>query len=281
MGISMSVELSVALFAGMAAAMIVPAVRRSVPRWIEALIWLGLIVACWLAVTNIEAADVRYMTESAAWGADQIVNTILGLMLAGALGWMADHRFAIANLVVLLVGADILLLALLRAHREGEAWQPRIMLGEWVEVPLHREPVLVPAAVPSAIDKWNRRAEHAAAVLAAAFFMWFVQLLIWTRDVVVPQARARQAQAVAAGRVQAVAGLEAMRMATREWRQAHAMAIPEVGGVSTVLTDDQVINIRALLSAQSIGWYGPIEPAPADIRSVHGRQEDESDRLAS
>jgi hypothetical protein len=244
-----------------------------------------------MALTSVKGANVRYVTESAAWGADQIVNTIFGLLLAGAFGWIVDHRFVIANLVVLLFGADLLLLLLLRAHREGQRWQPRIMLGEWVEVPLHREPVLIPAPVPSAIDEWNRRAERAAAVLAAAFLMWLVQLLIWTRDVVVPQARARQARALAAGRVQAVAGLEAMRIGIRDWRQAHEPAIAEAGrkaGLALVahsgasaFTDEQVINIRALLSAQSIGWYGPIVPAPADMNLVKERQEDESDRLAS
>lgn len=259
MGISVSAELSVALFTGMAAAMVVPAVRRSVPRWIEALIWFGLIVACWLALTNVKGANIRDLTESAAWGADQIVNTMLGLLMAGALGWIVDHRFAIANLVVLLVGADILLLLLLRAHREGERRQPRIMLGEWVEVPLDREPVTPP--VPSAIDEWNRRAERAAAVFATAFLIWLGQLLIWTRDVVVPQARARQARALAAGRKTALA------------------LVPDGG--TRALTDEHAINIRALLSAQSIGWYGPIVPAPADISLVNERQRDESDRLAS
>lgn len=261
MGISVSAELSVALFTGMAAAMVVPAVRRSVPRWIEALIWLGLIAACWLALTNVKGANIRDLTESAAWGAGQIVNTVLGLLMAGALGWIVDHRFAIANLVVLLVGADILALLLLRAHREGERWQPRIMLGEWVEVPLHREPVLTLAPVPSAIDEWNRRAERAAAVFAAAFRMWLVQQLIWTRDVVVPKARARQARALATGRKTALALV------------AH--------GATRAFKDEQVINIRALLSAQSIGWYGPIVPAPADTNMVEERQGDESDRLAS
>jgi hypothetical protein len=261
MGISMSAELSVALFTGMAAAMVVPAVQRSVPGWIEALIWLGLIVACWLAVTHIKGANVRDLTESAAWGAHQIINTMFGLLMAGALGWIVDHRFAIANLVVLLVGADILLLLLLRAHREGQRLQPRITLGEWIEVPLHREPVPALAPVPSAIDEWNRRADRAAAVFAAAFLGWLLGLLTRIRDVVVPQARARQAR---------------VKVACRKT----ALALVQHGGTGA-LTEEQVINIRALLSAQSIGWYGPIVAAPADISLVNERQEDESDRLAS
>jgi hypothetical protein len=48
------------------------------------------------------------------------------------------------------------------------------------------------------------------------------------------------------------------------------------------LTDDQVINIRALMSAQSIGWYGPVVPALHGRTSVREEgRESGSDRLAS
>lgn len=309
MGTLIPLQFSVALFAGMAAAMIVPPVRRSVPRVIEAIIWLGLIVACWLAVTNISEANTRYLTESAAWGVNQIVGTAFGLLIAGVIAWLAEHRFVIANVMVTLAGADLLLLALFRSHRKAVESQPRILLGEWIEVPLYRVPA--PAAVPvqSAMDILNRRAEHAAAMFGAAFLTWLVQLLIWTRDVVIPQARARQAEAVAAGRVQALAGLESLReraiqlqVRARALRTAYSPAITSLAvragqvldraavgdahvaefGGSRVVTDDQVINIRALLSAQSIGWYGPIVPAPVGMGSLREEgQEDESDRLAS
>jgi hypothetical protein len=63
-------------------------------------------------------------------------------------------------------------------------------------------------------------------------------------------------------------------------RKTAALALVPHGG-TMALTEEQVINIRALLSAQSIGWYGPIVPVPADISLVQERQEVESDRLAS
>jgi hypothetical protein len=286
MGTWTALQVSVALFAGMAAAMVIPRVRRSVPRLVEGIIWLGLIVACWMAITNIQQANVRYLTESVAWGADQIINTTIGLMFAGLFVWIGEHRCVIANAVVLVLGADILALALVRGHRRAQRSLPRIKLGEWIEVPLHRAPALQPAAVPYAMDEWNRRAEHAAAMLGAAFLMWSVQMLIWTRDVVVPHARARQAQAVAAGRVQAVARLESLRERVIRVQAATRMAIGQTGLVGPQddrnLTDDQVINIRALLSAQSIGWYGPVAPAPHGRASMREKgREDESDRLAS
>ncbi len=308
MGNPTVLQFSLALFAGMAAATVVPSVRRSVPRWMEMVIWLGLIVTCWLVITNIQQLSTRKLTESAAWGADQIVTTSIGLMFAGMLGWVVDHRFAVADAVVLLVGADIMALVLIRSHRKALGRRPRILLGEWIELPLHRGPVLAPAAIPYVMDEWNRRAEHATAMLAAAFLTWFVQLLIWTRDVVVPQAKVRQGQAVEAGRVQAAAGLEALRerafqleATARSWHAEHAPAINGIaaktgqalamaGGAGLAdlqgerpMTSDQVVNIRALLSAQSIGWYGPIAPAPSglgDPDREEGR-EHESDRLAS
>jgi hypothetical protein len=289
MGEWLTLQFSVALFAGMALAMIVPPVRRSVPRWMEAFIWLGLIVTCWLAITNVQHTTTRFLTESLAWGTNQIVSTSVGLMLGGVLGWISDHRLAIANTVVTLVGADILLLALLRSHRKGVGWQPRILLGEWIEVPLHRAPAAAPAPVPYALDEWNRRAERATAMLGTAILAGLLQMMIWTRDVVIPLARARQAQAVAAGRVRAGAGLESLRERAIRLqagdvldRAARGDANLATVGPDGVVTDDQVINIRALLSAQSIGWYGPIVPAPPSLRLVEREGKGSgSDRLAS
>lgn len=272
MGSWTALQFSVALFAGMAAAMVVPQVRRSVPRVVEGIIWLGMVVACWMAITHVEQANVRYLTESAAWGADQIINTTIALMFAAMFAWIGDHRFVIANVVVLVLGADILALALVRGHRQAQSSLPRIKLGEWIEVPLHHTPAMQPAAVPYAMDEWNRRAERAAGMLAAAFLVWFVQMLIWTRDVVVPQARARQARAVAGLAVRAGEALDKVAIG-----QAGQSALGDRN-----LTDDQVINIRTLMGAQSIGWYGPVLPAP-NARALQREEgsETEPDRLAS
>lgn len=232
----MTPQVSVAVFAGMAAAMIVPTVRAAVPRWVEPLIWLGLIVSCWLAITNIQEANTRYLTESAAWGANQIVNTSIGIAFAAAreavLAWLGEHRYAIANAVVILAGADILALAMLRSHRQGQGWQPRVALGEWFEVPLKRASAPAPVEVPYALEEWNRRAERAAARIGIALGSRLIKLM------------------------------------------ASENAQP--------LSDAQLINLRALLSAQSIGWYGPIVllPERRGFMPADGI-ENESDRLAS
>jgi hypothetical protein len=250
---SMDWQLSVALLAGSAAAMIVSPVRRSVPRWVEALIWLGLIVACWSAVTHLKEANVRFLTESLTWGVGQMVRTSFGLVFAGVLAWTSEHRFPIAYAVVILLGADAMLLSLMRTHRQAEELQPRIMLGDWIEFPIVRVPARV--EVPYAVDEWNRRAEHAAAMLGAAILTWLVNLLIWARAEVIPHVRARSAQMF-------------RRVA--------------VGDTDRALTDEQVINITALLRTQSIGWYGPILPIRAGVGETSEEgQEDESNRLAS
>lgn len=185
----MTLQFSVAAFAGMALAMMVPAVRRSVPRWMEAFIWLGLIVTCWLAITSLQHTNTRFLTESMAWGANQIVNSSVGLVIGGVRSWISDHRFVIANGLVTLVGADILLLALLQSHRKGVGWQPRILLGEWIEVPLMRAPAPAHVPVPYALDEWNRRAERATAMLGTAILAGLIHMLVWTRDVLYRGAR--------------------------------------------------------------------------------------------
>ncbi len=232
----MTLQFSVAAFAGMAVAMIAPRVRHSLPRWLEALIWLGLIFTCWRAITNIQEANARYLTESVAWGANQVVSTSIGLVLAAAreavLLWLGEHRYAIANAVITLAGTDILALAMVRSWRHGQGWHPRVVLGDWYEVPLERAPAPAPVEVPYALDEWNRRAELASARLGTALLSKLV----------------------------------------------HVMTSLNAQPVS----DAQMINIDALLSMQSMGWYGPIVLAPERPGSIRvDGTENESGRLAS
>jgi hypothetical protein len=177
----MTLQFSLAAFTGMAVAMIAPRVRHALPRWLEALIWLGLILTCWLAITDNHEVTTRRLTESAAWGADQIVKTSIGLVLAAAreavLMWLGEHRYAIANAVITLAGTDILALAMVRSWRQSQGWHPRIALGDWFEVPLERVPAPAPVEVPYALDEWNRRAERASARLGTALLSKLVQMM--------------------------------------------------------------------------------------------------------
>jgi hypothetical protein len=233
---SLLLQFLIALFAGMVLATMVGPVRRSLPQWFEAALWLALIVVCWRAVMGTDIGHTRELTESALWGAFQVLGTSVGLLGAGAVGWASDHRYVISEWMVLLLGCCILALALVRSRRRALGWQPRVVLGEWFEFPIQRQ--LAPVAGPAAAT-------------------WIVNFLIWTRDVFIPGAAARQAEAVAAGRVRASAGIASLR------------------GVKAA----DMADIQAVLNAQAIGWFGALPPGPGE--SPAAEEEEDSDRLAS
>jgi hypothetical protein len=133
MGTPTWLQMSLVLFIGMAAAMLVPPVRRSVPHWIEALIWLGLIASGWLTVANGQGVSARFLTDSVTWGVGQIVNVSVQILVANFKGWMTEHRYGIANIVVLLALLDFFLLAVLESRRQAKKALPRVRLGEWFE----------------------------------------------------------------------------------------------------------------------------------------------------
>src|SRR4029077_1446569 len=191
-----------------------------------------LIVWCWMAITGLGQANSRFLTESIAWGSDRIVNTTLGIMFAALLGWVVEHRFVIANVVVTLAGADLLALALVWSWRVGQGRQPRIALREWFEVPLDRNAVPAQVIVPYALDEWNPRVERALRRLGAAILKRIVPLIT------APYVRA--------------------------------------------VTEADVIDVHAVMSAQSIGWYGPIVLASEpNRRTLADSMDHEQDRLAS
>jgi hypothetical protein len=204
--------------------------------------------------------------------------------------------------VVTLFGADLLALALLSTYREGRGWQPKVRLGEWLEVPPAPLPVLVQAPQPGAIDELNERLSAATATAGAAAATWSVQFLIWARDVGLPRAEERLAAAAAVGRVETKVLLEAVRETARELesgaRTVVAASAPEVNKlalrVAAILngvteaeqrispsagTLAQVVDIQALRIAQSLGRIGRAQSTEKkDEIENDGR---DPDRLAS
>ena len=175
-------ELLIALFAGMVA---FATFRRNTPRAVELVLWIGLIWVCVMGVTNIHNQQARAVTSAAVWGASQMVGTIAGLAEQGVVQWLFDRRFGIADWAVLLVGVDLLVLTLIATRREALGWQPRVRLGEWMELPRLGQPK--PKRVPvSAVDELNHRFSLWAPVATAAAVTWLTLLLIWTGDVVIP-----------------------------------------------------------------------------------------------
>ncbi|HKC19351.1 MAG TPA: hypothetical protein VKE27_06925 [Candidatus Dormibacteraeota bacterium] len=302
MEVPLILQFSIALFTGMVAATFVPPVRRAIPRPVEVSLWVAFVTVCVLGVTSITDKNAREVSTSAFWGADQIFNTTVGLMLAGVGGWIHDHRFSIASWLVIVAGTDIFALMFLHSARNAQPWRPRVWLREWMEIPI---PVAEPAYAgqssrSDALLDVNRRIAAWGAIAATAALAALVELSIWMRDVMVPRQAGRLAHAAAAGRVESRTRLDSLRDATDHLRFAarswySAAGEPVLNDLATrtaraakrslkpvALRPGEIVDIQALLSAQSIGWYGPLTtgsmPTPGENDAA---QSPRSDRLAS
>jgi hypothetical protein len=296
-------QLSIALFTGMVAATFVPPVRRAIPRPVEICLWVAFVTVCVLGVASISDPNARELSGAAMWAADQLISTTVALLVGGVGSWISDHRFAIASWLVIIAGADIFALMLLGSMRSRRQWQPRVRLGEWMEIPI---PAHAPApaqrrqAAAHPFAGANRRIAGWAAIGATAALAKTVDLSLWVRDVMAPRHVARLADAGAAGRAQSRARLDSLRDATahlqfaaRSW---YAVAgEPVVNDLASrtaraarrslkpvALKPGEIVDIHALLSAQSIGWYGPLTagplPSPGERDAADSQR---SDRLAS
>lgn len=299
-------QFSIALFTGMVAATLVPPVRRAIPRPLEVALWIGLVFVCTLGMVGIADPSARELTSSAVWGVDQIVNTAAGLMAGGVVGWISDNRFAIATSLVMLVGIDMLVLALIHSWRKAQDWQPRVRLGEWLEMPSPARLAAQPAAGSDAMVELNRRLAAPTALVGAHAARWLADFATWMRHGLFTGAQ-HLAHATEVSRVESRARMESLRDATshlqfaaRAWyagagapvvRDVSAKAAGAVRSAAaagrlgaTSAKRDKVIDIQALMSAQSIGWYGPLSvgapllPPPSE---QDGAEPERSDRLAS
>jgi len=299
-------QFSIALFTGMVAATFVPLVRRSIPRPVEVILWAALITVCVVAVMSITDPQARELSASAAWGADQVINTTVGILFSGMGSWLYEHRFSIATWLVIAAGADVLALVFIGSWRSAQAWQPRVRLREWMELPVPAQ--LAPArrqlAYADPLADVNRRLAAATALAGATVLARMVDGTIWLGNVLVPGGARRLAHVASAGRVGSRARLESLReavahlrFAARAWYTAagepaiNGLAMRASGVVQAAratrrvrVRAGQIIDIQALLSAQSIGWYGPFSASPApplegeDTDATDARR---SDRLAS
>jgi hypothetical protein len=300
-------QFSIALFTGLVAATFVPSVRRSIPRFVEVLFWIGLVVACTIALVSISDPNARELSASAAWGVDQLITTLFALLLGGVVSWFSENRFVLATWLVIAVGVDVLVLILRSSMRSGMGWQPRVRLGEWMEFPVQAAPARPAAAATDPLAGVNRRIAATMALIGATVLAKVVLLSIWIRDVAVPREAKRLAHAAGAGRVESRARRESLSDATahlqfaaRAWFAAagepavNSLAVKATAALRTAraarrglrppaLRPGQVIDIKALRSAQSIGWYGPLSIGPTPLMDGDDDAEDSqrSDRLAS
>ena len=298
----MGLQFSIALCTAMVAATFLPTIRRLIPRWFEIALWVALIIVCWLGVAGMRDAHARELTSSINWALGQIVNTLIGLAGLSMLDMLHANRFVIANAVVVLFGADLLALALLSTYREAHGWQPKVRLGEWMELPAAPVRTTVNTPEPYAVEELNERLAAATATAGAAAATWSVQFLIWARDVGLPRAEERLALAGAVGRVETKVLLEAVRETAGELesgaRNFVAASAPEVNKlalrVAAILngvTDAeqrvspgagklaQVVDIQALRIAQSLGRIGRAEST--EKKDEIENDPEHPDRLAS
>ena len=298
----MGLQYAIALCTAIVAATFLPTVRRLLPRWFEIALWIALIFVCWLGVASIRDPHARELTSSINWALGRIVNTLIGLAGMSILDSLHANRFAIANAVVTLFGADLLAVALLSTYREARGWQPKRRLGEWMELPAAPVRLSVKAPEPYAVDALNERLAAASATAGAAAATWSVQFLIWARDVGLPRAEARLALASAVGRVETRVLLEAVRETAGELeavtRTLVAASAPEVNKlalrVAAILngvTDAeqrvspsagnlaQVVDIQALRIAQSLGRFGRAQST--EKKDEFENDPEHPDRLAS
>jgi hypothetical protein len=296
-------QFSIALFTGMVAATFVPPVRRAIPRPVEIVLWVAFVTVCVLGVASISDPNARELSTSALWGADQIINTTVGLMLGGLGAWISGHRFNIASWLVVIAGADAFALMFFASLRGARQWQPRVRLREWMEIPVPaHQPALARTqqAAADPIVTANQRIVTWSAIAATAAFAKMVEVSLWVRDVMVPHHASRLAHAAAAGRAQSRARLDSLRDATdllqfaaRSWYAAAGEPVINELASRTAraarrslkpvaLKPGELIDIQALLSAQSIGWYGPLTAGPLLSPGEHDAAESQrSDRLAS
>jgi hypothetical protein len=296
-------QFSIALFTGMVAATFVPPVRRAIPKPVEIVLWVAFVCVCVLGVASIDDPNARELSTSAVWGADQIISTTFGLMLGGIGAWTVEHKFAIASWLIIIAGADIFALMFLGWVRSAQPWQPRVRLGEWLELPVTvREPT--PASKPltaaEPLAGLGRRIGAWGAVLGTAALAKLVELSIRVRDEMAPRHASRLAHAATTGRVESRARLESLRDATahlhyaaRSWYTAAGEPVLSAlasrtaqaarrGLKPVALKPGEIVDIQALLSAQSIGWYGPLTAGPLPPPGEKDAAESQrSDRLAS
>ena len=287
MEVPLLLQFSIALFTGMVAATFVPPVRKAIPRPAEAVLWAAFITVCVLGVMSVTDKTARDLSMATVWASEQVVNTILGLLLGGAGSWITEHRFTIASWLVIVAGADVLALVLIRSMRSAAPWAPRVRLGEWMELPLSGPavPVRQPAADPLA--GLNRALAAATAVLVARALGLLAMFSVRLRGAVHAQTgQVRRDRPGARSRLESVRDAMAhLNFAARAWYEgagqpalSTAAATATEAATRTARTAGrrlrpaaaragQVIDIRTFVGGQSLGWYGPIGQRMADTSS--------------
>jgi hypothetical protein len=273
MGNTLTAESLIGVFAAM---VVVVTFRRKTNRIIELAVWIGLVWACVVAITHIGNPQARSLTTATAWAAGQIVGMLAGLFGQGAVRWVSDARFAIADWVVLLFGVDLLVLVLVATKRQGDAWLPVTKLREWMVMPGLRaaQPERAPA---TAMDEINQRIYAWSGPAAVATAVWATLFFIWLRDVEVPIA---------------ARGLTNLALRARERWRAEAQSAPLGADVVHISQLAEQVTARKAEAGGRVAEGGttrrttrtrttPISPQQDPRTDKNGSEKHRQGRLAS
>lgn len=289
MGNAPIAESLIGVFVAMA---LVVTFRRRTHRIVELAVWAGLIWVCVVAVTGTRDLQARELTMATFWGATQVVGTVLDAFRQDAVRWLYATRFLIADWVVLLVGVDVLVLALVSTRRQAVAWVPvTTRLREWMLLPRPR--AAQPARAASSVDELNQRFNRWIAPVAAAAATSSTLFLIWLRDVEIPRAARRLADVAFPGAAGTATWLTLLVIWFRDVQLPRAarrlkdLALPAgtsrpVAVESAVATDIVHINLLAeRVAARRAGGASATVKHPAAITENNGSEKHRQGRLAS
>ena len=264
--------------------------RPKTHRVIELAVWIGLVWVCVAAITGTSDPQARALTTATVWGATQVVGMIADLASQGVVRWVYETRFLIADWVVLLVGVDVLVLALVATRRQAEASAPvTSKLREWMLLPTLR-PAQPERQAVSGVDDLNQRFNTWSAPAAAATAMSATLFLISLRDVEIPRAAQRLKNLALAGAAAAATWLTLFLIWLRDVQipggarslknlALSARAGRPVAAESSPLGPD-IVHINLLAERVAARKAGAVS-APGARTDKNGSEKHRQGRLAS
>jgi hypothetical protein len=279
----------IALFAGLLLLVIMR--RKHTPRPVELLLWAGLVWVCILGVSGVHDEQARDLTVATFWGTYQLLGSLIAVAQQGAWQWMVDNRFILADWAVLLVGADLLALAILRSRREAAGWQPQIRLRDWMELPRFAAQPVAPVTV-SGVDEINQRFNLWAPIAATAALTWTTLFLIWSGEVAMPTIgrRMRKAALTADGARRQVAKTDWHRVIRKAGSEPRRLTeqVVDIADVSKAAADMRTRAATWLTDAGAhsdeswLGGFGMLPPnAEQGGTDGDGTEPNRRDQLAS
>src|SRR5690242_11793901 len=104
--------LTLAILIGLLVAMLLPIVRRSVPRWFELPVWGLFVWACLVAVAGIHDPRTVELNNSVIWAAGQIFHIWTVAAGAALRGWLVQNHSVLGVLGAAVLAETVLLIVI-------------------------------------------------------------------------------------------------------------------------------------------------------------------------